>query len=132
MKRIVLTFLGCLALVLGGIGILLPLLPTTPFVLLAAGCFSASSPRLYRRLEQSRLFGEYLRNYRDKTGISRGARFRALFFLWLTIGISLFFLRPLHLRIVLGAVCLCVTIHLLTIPKQRTKTEEDTVQTVDY
>lgn len=60
--------LGCIAVVLGTIGIFVPGLPTTPFVLLASWCFYRSSPRLQAWLLQSFL-GKYIREYRDKGGL---------------------------------------------------------------
>jgi uncharacterized membrane protein YbaN (DUF454 family) len=114
-KKIVLTVLGFAALVLGGIGIFVPILPTTPFVLCAAGCFSAANPRIYRRLESSRYFGEYIKNYRLKTGISKQARIKGLLFLWITLGISAAIFRHPHVWIILGIVGIGVSIHILTI-----------------
>ncbi|MDR3074864.1 MAG: YbaN family protein [Candidatus Methanoplasma sp.] len=73
-RKALLITAGFIALAVGGIGIFLPILPTTPLVLLAAACFGASSPRLYAKLENTRYFGEYLRNYREGTGISKRAR----------------------------------------------------------
>lgn len=102
-------------LALGGIGIILPMLPTTPFVLCAAGCFAASSPKLYRRLEGTKYFGEYIRNYRNKTGISERARWIGIGFLWLTLTISALISCKPFVIIILTIVGISVTIHLLTI-----------------
>jgi uncharacterized membrane protein YbaN (DUF454 family) len=113
MKKAVLQALGFVALGFGGVGIFIPLLPTTPFVICAAACFSIANPGLYRKLEKSRYFGEYIRNYREKTGISRRARVRGLAFLWITLAISaIIFRRPL-VWIILAVVGVAVSIHLL-------------------
>jgi uncharacterized membrane protein YbaN (DUF454 family) len=119
MKRIALNILGFLALGLGAVGIFLPVLPTTPFVLCAAGCFSVANPALYRKLASSRYFGEYIRNYREKTGVSRAARASGLIFLWSMLLISaLVFRRPLMWAI-LGTVGVAVSIHILTIRRRK-------------
>jgi len=62
-RRILLIILGSLFALLGAIGIILPLLPTTPFALLASACYTLSSPSLARRLEASRILGSYLRHW---------------------------------------------------------------------
>ncbi|MDR3205779.1 MAG: YbaN family protein [Candidatus Methanoplasma sp.] len=118
-RNALLTAIGIAALAVGGIGVFLPILPTTPFVLLAAACFASSSPRLYAKLEGTRYFGEYLRNYRDGTGISPKARWTGVAFLWITLTASALVFRHLHLWIVLAIVGVCVTAHILTI--RRTK-----------
>lgn len=118
MKRIILLTLGSLALLLGAVGVLLPVLPTTPFVLCAAGCFGASSPALYRRLERSRYFGEYVRNYKSGCGISRAARRSGLIFLWLTLTVSAILSGNPKVWLVLGLVGIAVTIHLVTIKRK--------------
>lgn len=115
MRKIVLVSLGFVALALGGIGLLLPVLPTTPFVLCAAGCFGASSPGLYRRLERIKYFGEYIRNFKNKTGISPAARWIGVGFLWATLTLSAVFSQRPVVMGVLAAVGVAVTIHILTI-----------------
>jgi uncharacterized membrane protein YbaN (DUF454 family) len=112
-KKLVLLVLGFAALGLGGIGIFIPLLPTTPFVICAAACFSVANPSLYRKLEKNRYFGEYIRNYREKTGISRRARVSGLVFLWITLAISAIVLRRPLAWIILGVVGTAVSIHIL-------------------
>ncbi|GHU83612.1 hypothetical protein FACS1894196_3760 [Clostridia bacterium] len=113
MRRAILLMLGFVALGLGGIGLFLPILPTTPFVLCAAGCFGASYPALGRRLEQTKYFGEYIRNYRQKTGISRSARRRGLGFLWLSLGVSAALVRRPLVWGILAFVGVCVSAHIL-------------------
>jgi uncharacterized membrane protein YbaN (DUF454 family) len=114
-KKYALLTLGFLALAVGAVGIFMPILPTTPFVICAAACFGASSPKLARRLENNRFFGEYIRNYRDKSGISRKTRIRGLVFLWTALIISAIAFRHVHVWIILSVVGVAVSIHILTI-----------------
>lgn len=118
-KKIVFICLGCGALALGGIGLLLPVLPTTPFVLCAAGCFGASSPGLYRKLASTRYFGEYINNYKNKTGISNKARLTGIGFLWTTLTVSALLARKPAVIAILALVGVCVTIHIATIHKNK-------------
>jgi uncharacterized protein len=99
---------------IGTVGIFVPLLPTTPFYLLAAACFFRSSDRLYRWLIGNKWCGPYIRNYREHRAIPRHAKILALVLLWGTIGHAvLALLDPLWLRILLVIVAVGVTIYLL-------------------
>ncbi len=73
---------GVLALLLGILGLFLPLLPTTPFLLLASWCFARGSDRLHRWLLSHRVFGEYLRNFEAGRGIPLKAKILATVMLW--------------------------------------------------
>ncbi len=119
MKRALLNALGFALLALGGIGALVPVLPTTPFVLCAAGCFGASNPALAKKLERARFFGEYIRAYRDKTGVSARTRWTGIAALWAMLGVSAALARAVHVWIVLVAVGVCVTAHLLLIGRDK-------------
>lgn len=123
-KHIVLVTIGGLSLVLGGIGIILPVLPTTPFVLLAAGCFSASNKRLARRLEESRLFGSYLRHWRTNEGVPVKTKVRAIIWLWLGLGISAAIVRTTTVIIILGVIGTIVTLHLILIKTKKGESHE--------
>jgi len=76
---------GVLAVVLGILGIFLPLLPTTPFLLLASWCFARGSDRLHRWLLSHRVFGEYLRNFEAGRGIPLKAKILATVMLWASL-----------------------------------------------
>lgn len=89
---------GLLAVALALAGVVLPLLPTTPFALLALWCFARSSPEREQALLNSRLLGPYLQNWRDGQGLSKAAKCRALLVLWLSLGISWYLLSPLAYR----------------------------------
>lgn len=118
--KIVLLVTGILATGIGILGIFLPLLPTTPFLILAAACFIRSSDRLYTRLITNRIFGEYLKNYLDKKGIPLGVKIITIFLLWITILLSaLLFTDLIWVRILLVIIAVGVTIHLFYIKTYR-------------
>jgi uncharacterized membrane protein YbaN (DUF454 family) len=100
---------------LGAVGIIIPVLPTTPFVLLAAGCFSASWPKAHRLLLRNRFFAPYIEHYKSGGGITRSAKARGIIVLWLLLAISMLAVGKLWLLPVLGAVGIGVTLHLLLI-----------------
>jgi len=113
--------LGVLATAVGLIGVVVPLLPTTPFLLLAAACFVRSSDTMYGRLTSNRLFGGFIRDYREQRGVSARAKIMALVLLWSVIGYTaLTAVTAAWLRVLLVAIAVAVTLHLLrlrTLPK---------------
>jgi len=114
--RGVLVVTGTLSVALGIIGIFIPLLPTTPFLLLAAYCYARSSRKLYNWLMNNKWFGSYIRNYYEGKGIPLKAKLLSVSFLWLTIGFSTYFIvNVLIVRIILVIIAIGVTIHILTI-----------------
>ncbi len=107
---------GTLGVALGVVGLFLPLLPTTPFLLLAAACYSRSSQRFYDGLLANRWCGPYLRHYREGRGITRYHKTLILILLWTTIGFSAgFVVTRGWIRILLGVIALAVTVHILTL-----------------
>lgn len=123
-RQILLFIIGCAAVVLGAIGIVLPVLPTTPFIIAAALCFSASSPKMYAWLSSSKYFGEYIANYREGTGVSRKTKAYSLIFLWALLLLSSYFMRNNILIVaILMIVGICVTAHILLL-KGQAKTSE--------
>ena len=106
---------------LGVLGIFLPLLPTTVFFLLAAWCYARSSQTLYNWLHTNRLFGSYIRNYREGRGITLNSKVTSILVLW--VGISYSIVEGtdnLLVRLILLAIAIGVTIHLLMIPTYKT------------
>ena len=115
--RLLLAGCGLVSLALGIIGIFLPLLPTTPFLLLAAICFANSSERFYNWLMNHRHFGEYIRNWRLHGTIPRRAKITAIILIVLTIGSSVLFVVPLlPVQILLVAIGLGVILYLWRMP----------------
>lgn len=87
--KLVWLLLGCLAVALGVIGIFLPLLPTTPFMILAAACFAKSSDRLHGWLLGHRMFGPMIRDWQAHGAIPRRGKRAALIAMTLAFGLSL-------------------------------------------
>lgn len=114
-RTIILECIGAVLLGLGAVGVFLPIIPTTPFVLAAALCFSAN-PAVYNRIVKSPFFGEYIRAYKEGRGIKTETRLISIAFLWVVLLITiLFFMTEDWHRILLSVVGICVTIHLLTV-----------------
>ena len=115
-SRIILIILGSFFVGLGILGIFLPLLPTTPFLLLAATCYVRSSERFYNWLLNTKWLGNYIKNYREGRGIPLSGKLLSVFLLWLTIGYSAIFAVPILLiRILLILIAIGVTIHILSL-----------------
>ncbi len=116
-KRVIYLVIGTLALFLGALGIFLPVLPTTPFVILAAACYLRSSKRMHAWILQSRLFGETIENFQAGRGLKRDTKIRALVLMWATISISaFFFVDQLIFRVAMFLVAAGVTVYLLRLP----------------
>jgi len=116
-KRVIYLIIGTVALALGSLGLFLPVLPTTPFVILAAACYLRSSKRMHAWILQSRLFGETVENYQAGRGLKRDTKIRALVLMWATISISaFFFVDQLIFRGAMFLVAVGVTIYILGLP----------------
>jgi uncharacterized membrane protein YbaN (DUF454 family) len=117
LRRAMLIAGGSVCLGLGIVGVFLPLLPTTPFLLLAAACYVRSSRRIYDWLLNVRWLGSYVRSYRERRGVPLRVKTLAISLLWITIGYSVVsVVHLLLLRIILLAVAAAVTMHILSIP----------------
>lgn len=98
---IVYIIIGTISLALGILGIFVPGLPTTPFLLLTAALYVRSSERLYNALISNRYLGKYILNYREKGGMAMKAKIYSISFMWTMIGIStIFFISPLWGKVV--------------------------------
>ncbi len=119
--KLLLIITGSLFLVLGTIGIVVPVLPTTPFLLLTALCYAKSSEKFYNWLINNRVFGTYIKNYRDGKGIPVRVKLFAISLLWVAILISAFFaVENNALKILLIVIAILVSIHIITIsPKKK-------------
>lgn len=116
LNRILLIIGGVLCIILGTIGMFLPVLPTTVFFLLAAAAFAHSSPRLYDWIMTHRLFGRLIRNYRLYHAVPMQTKVISVVFLWLTIGTSaIFAVEQWWLRGLLVAIAIGVSWHILAL-----------------
>jgi uncharacterized membrane protein YbaN (DUF454 family) len=116
--RTTLFIAGTFSLVLGAVGVFLPILPTTPFLLLSAACYLRSSERMHKWLLNNRWFGNYIRNYQEGKGIPLKTKVLAMIVLWGAILYSAFIVLDeiLIAQIVLLAIALGVSIHLVRLP----------------
>jgi uncharacterized membrane protein YbaN (DUF454 family) len=111
---------GFILLAIGAVGVVVPILPTTPFVLVAAGCFAAT-PSLHRRVMKIPLVGEYVRNHEQGVGIPRRTVAVSLAFLWIMLCASALAVHKTWVICILAAVGAAVTIHILCVAKPRRK-----------
>jgi len=117
--RLVYYLLGFIFLSLGIIGIFLPILPTTPFVLLAAYCFSRSSERMHRWLLDNRLFGPAIRQWQQHRSMTPKTKKRALLLIIISFSITIvFFVEPLYVRFLLFLIAMVLITFLMRIPVQ--------------
>ena len=115
-KKLLLVSLGTLSLIIGIIGILIPLLPTTPFLLLAAACYIKGSKKFYNWLIKNRWLGQYIKNYQDDRGIPFKVKIITVIVLWSTIiTSSILFVSNLIIKIILFIIAISVTIHIIKI-----------------
>lgn len=107
---------GFLLVMIGVVGIFLPVLPTTIFLILASACFIKSSPQANEWLRNHKILGMYIKNYQDKSGLTVKSKIINTTFLWLMISVSAYFFTELwYIRLLLLAIAIGVTIHLLMI-----------------
>ena len=113
--KALLIILGSISLALGVIGIFVPLLPTTPLLLLAAALYFRSSPKLYDWLLNHPRLGTYIRNFREHRAIPLRVKIVSVSLVWLTMGYCIIaVVEPLWLRIALALLATAITIHILS------------------
>ncbi len=118
MKHRVLIILGFVLLGFGAPGIFLPLLPTTPFVLAAAACFSGNA-KLTGWLHKSKLFSDYIKNYKERGGLQKRSVVISLIFLWTMLGISIAWLQAVWAAILFPCIGVAVTVHILCMARPK-------------
>ena len=107
---------GFISLILGIIGLVIPILPTTPFLLLASAAFAKSSERFNNWLLNNKILGAYIKNYREGKGLPLKIKAITLSLLWITIIISIIFLMHLFwVQFVLICIAIVVSIHIILI-----------------
>ena len=124
LKRRLLVIAGTVFTGVGILGILVPILPTTPFLLLAAACFVRSSQRFYNWLLNNRLLGIYISSYVQGKGMPRRVKVFTVVLLWTTIGLSMWLAtQDVVIRVILVLVAVGVTIHIILIKNYDKKKE---------
>lgn len=124
-KRIFFFSLGVAFVGIGAVGVALPVLPTTPFILVAAACFGKSSKRAEKWISNNRYFDSYIKNYRNNEGVPIDVKRNSIIFLWIMLIISSIFINKLIMYIILAIIGICVTIHILLL-----KTKKESAQTI--
>lgn len=99
--KVTLNLIGTISVVLAIAGIFLPLLPTTPFLLLASACYLKSSERLHSRLMNNRFLGKYLENIQQKKGMPLKGKVITLATLWASILFSLYTMEAVVVKAIL-------------------------------
>ena len=122
LKRRLLIIAGTLATAIGIVGIFVPILPTTPFLLLAAACYLRSSRKFYNWLLNNRFCGPYIKNYLQGKGMPVKVKVATLLLLWVTISCSIVFaVQALVIRVILLVIAIGVSAHILLIKTARQK-----------
>jgi uncharacterized membrane protein YbaN (DUF454 family) len=116
LKRKLLIVAGTISTAIGVVGIFVPILPTTPFLLLAAACYLRSSRKFYHWLLKNRFFGAYVRNYLQGRGMPLKLKILTILLLWVTIACSATFaVQALIIRVILALIAIGVTVHIILI-----------------
>ena len=116
MKKILFISLGFIFVAIGVLGIFLPLLPTTIFLIIASYFFMKSSPELNEKLMNNKYLGKYIRNYKEKKGMPLKSKVSSISLLWISILASAyFFTENIFIRLLLIAIAVGVTIHIASL-----------------
>ena len=116
--------LGFICVAFGVLGIFLPVLPTTPFLLLAAWLFAKSSDKLYNKLLENKYVGNYIKNFREHRSIPMPTKIFAISMIWISIGISVVFaVKILWVKIVMISIATIVTAYILSFKTKRQSPE---------
>lgn len=123
--RYVLVAIGTVSLALGLIGIILPLLPTTPFLLLSAACYARSSDRFHDALLANRVFGPPIKEWHDYRSVAKKTKIVSIIVVIISFGITIGFVLNASLpRIILSVVALGIIIILLLLPTRKNPNKE--------
>lgn len=115
MKKFILIVIGSIAIALGVLGMFLPMLPTTPLLLLAAACYMRASDRLYLWLIGNKYLGSYIKNYQENKGMVKKDKLITIGTLWVGIGISVFIVPLGWIKILLLVIALLVSRYILSL-----------------
>ncbi len=122
LKKGIYLFVGAISLAAGVLGIFLPVLPTTPFILLSAWCFFRSSSKIYEWVISNERFGPTIENYQQGRGITKSTKIKAIVMMWLTISASVYFyIKNMYLIAFLYIIAIIVTVYLYRLPTLQSK-----------
>ena len=122
--RISLIIAGWILVGLGIIGIFLPVMPTTIFLILAAACFARSSEKFYNQLINNKYLGKYIRDYMEHRGMPLRAKIVAIAMINIVIGYSAFFaVKTMWVKVLLVVIAVSLTVYLISIKTIRKETE---------
>jgi uncharacterized protein len=116
LTKFLLNTVGVIAVLLGIIGIFLPLLPTTPFLLLASACFVRGSTRLHRRLMEAPVIGKIIRDYEENRVVPVRAKVIAMALMWPSMAFAAYRVGKWPLQVLLFLIAAAVTFYLLRLP----------------
>ena len=120
MRKGLFIIIGIICIILGSIGIVTPVLPTTPFLLLATYLFSRSSPKMNKFLLENKVFGKYLSNYFNNTPIPIKQKVISIFFVWLGLGLTFYFATlQCWVVVLLAFIGIAVSIHISMLGKYK-------------
>lgn len=125
LKKYSLIIIGLASFVLGAIGSFLPLLPTTPFLLLALYCFTRSSEKFNWWLKSTKLYQNYVGEYLEHRSISIDKKIKMLISIYIMVGISIYFVPILLIKVMLGLMLVTQTVVLLFFVKTRKINENE-------
>ena len=115
MKKIFLLTIGFVTMGLGFLGVFLPVLPTTPFLLVSLACFMKSSDRMYQYVMTNKYLAPYVKEYTSSAGIPKRAKIRAILLIWITISFTAFVvIDKVPLRVMLYVIAVSVTTYIWT------------------
>lgn len=111
MRKVIFIILGTFSLILGAIGLFIPGLPTTPFLLLAAALYVRGSKKLYDRLISSKYIGPRIELYQRKKGMEVQTKIISIALMWVMIGVSVhFFIQALYLKYIIVSIGIIGTV----------------------
>lgn len=123
MKRILLLTFGFVTMGLGFVGVFLPLLPTTPFLLVSLACFMKSSERMHHFVMTNKYLAPYVKEYASRDGIPKRAKIRAIVLIWITISFTAFVvIDKVLLRVMLYVIAISVSTYIWTRKTAETET----------
>ena len=123
-RKVIFNILGTIFVGLGIAGIILPLVPATPFLLLASACYLRGSERLHSWLMNHRLMGPYLRNFKEQRAMPLGAKVGTIALLWVSIAFSVATFDRLSVQLTLVFTAICTTTYVLRLRTLRPAIEE--------